>query len=132
MTPLMEAVTQVRGQAGARQTARHDTAIVSGNGGVLDHHATLVLGNPLDWHAVAGTATLVTWAADDGASTAPELADAAGDGEVIAIVELDEGLWLHAALPGVDRDALVAGMALRVEFLPLGGGEPVPVFVPAG
>src|SRR5207248_1256341 len=26
MTPLMEAVTQVRGQAGARQTARHDTA----------------------------------------------------------------------------------------------------------
>ena len=89
-------------------------------------------GDPLDWHAVAGTATLVTWAADDGASTAPELADAAGDGEVIAIVELDEGLWLHAALPGVDRDALVAGMAFRVEFLPLGGGEPVPVFVPAG
>jgi acetyl-CoA acetyltransferase len=44
MTPLMEAVTQVRGQAGARQTARHDTAIVSGNGGLLDHHATLVMG----------------------------------------------------------------------------------------
>jgi hypothetical protein len=40
----MEAVTQVRGQAGARQTARHDTAIVSGNGGLLDHHATLVMG----------------------------------------------------------------------------------------
>jgi acetyl-CoA acetyltransferase len=44
MTPLMEAVTQVRGQAGVRQTARHDTAIVSGNGGLLDHHATLVMG----------------------------------------------------------------------------------------
>jgi hypothetical protein len=40
----MEAVTQVRGQAGVRQTARHDTAIVSGNGGLLDHHATLVMG----------------------------------------------------------------------------------------
>jgi acetyl-CoA acetyltransferase len=44
MTPLVEAVGQVRGQAGARQVPRHDTAIVSGNGGVLDHHATLVLG----------------------------------------------------------------------------------------
>jgi acetyl-CoA acetyltransferase len=44
MTPLIEAVGQVRGQAGARQVPRHDTAIVSGNGGVLDHHATLVLG----------------------------------------------------------------------------------------
>ncbi|MGQ4601261.1 thiolase C-terminal domain-containing protein [Nocardia sp. R6R-6] len=44
MTPLLEAVTQVRGQAGVRQVAAHDTAIVSGNGGILDHHATLVLG----------------------------------------------------------------------------------------
>jgi acetyl-CoA acetyltransferase len=44
MTPLIEAVGQVRGQAGARQVPRHGTAIVSGNGGVLDHHATLVLG----------------------------------------------------------------------------------------
>lgn len=44
MTPLVEAVTQMRGQAGERQVAPHDTAIVSGNGGILDHHATLVLG----------------------------------------------------------------------------------------
>ncbi len=44
MTPLLEAVTQVRGQAGPRQVRRHETAIVSGNGGVLDHHATLILG----------------------------------------------------------------------------------------
>jgi acetyl-CoA acetyltransferase len=44
MTPLVEAVIQVRGRAGRRQVSRHDTAMVSGNGGVLDHHATLVLG----------------------------------------------------------------------------------------
>ncbi len=44
MTPLIEAIAQVRGQAGTRQVPRHDTAIVSGNGGVLDHHATLVIG----------------------------------------------------------------------------------------
>ena len=45
MTPLTEAVIQVRGQAGERQVDRHDVALVSGNGGILDHHATLVLGS---------------------------------------------------------------------------------------
>lgn len=44
MTPLSEAVIQVRGDAGERQVAQHDRALVSGNGGTLDHHATLVLG----------------------------------------------------------------------------------------
>ncbi|MGA7833912.1 MAG: thiolase family protein, partial [Acidimicrobiales bacterium] len=44
MTPLSEAVMQVRGTSGDRQVAKHDLALVSGNGGVLDHHATLVLG----------------------------------------------------------------------------------------
>jgi len=45
MTPLSEAVIQVRGQGGERQVPRHDVVLVSGNGGVLDHHATLVLGS---------------------------------------------------------------------------------------
>ncbi|MFI1353964.1 thiolase family protein [Streptomyces sp. NPDC020898] len=43
MTPLSEAVIQARGQGGERQVARHDLVLVSGNGGVLDHHSTLVL-----------------------------------------------------------------------------------------
>jgi acetyl-CoA acetyltransferase len=43
MTPLHEAVTQVRGQAGERQVAAHDTAMVSGNGGILEHHSTLIV-----------------------------------------------------------------------------------------
>jgi acetyl-CoA acetyltransferase len=45
MTPLSEAVVQARGQGGARQSPAHDVVLVSGNGGVLDHHATLVLGS---------------------------------------------------------------------------------------
>jgi acetyl-CoA acetyltransferase len=45
MTPLSEAVIQARGQGGQRQAAAHDIVLVSGNGGVLDHHATLVLGS---------------------------------------------------------------------------------------
>jgi acetyl-CoA acetyltransferase len=43
MTPLAEAILQARGEAGRRQVAKHDVVLVSGNGGVLDHHSTLVL-----------------------------------------------------------------------------------------
>ncbi|HLI53310.1 MAG TPA: thiolase family protein [Acidimicrobiales bacterium] len=45
MTPLSEAVIQVRGEGGDRQVHPHDVALVSGNGGILDHHSTLVLGS---------------------------------------------------------------------------------------
>jgi acetyl-CoA acetyltransferase len=44
MTPLSEAVIQARGHGGARQASRRDVIMVSGNGGILDHHATLILG----------------------------------------------------------------------------------------
>ena len=44
MTPISEAVIQVRGEGGGRQVARHDLGLVSGNGGVLSTHPTLLLG----------------------------------------------------------------------------------------
>jgi acetyl-CoA acetyltransferase len=44
MTPLSEAILQIRRQAGQRQVDRTDVVMVSGNGGVLEHHATLILG----------------------------------------------------------------------------------------
>jgi acetyl-CoA acetyltransferase len=43
MTPLSEGVIQARGQGGERQVSKHDVVLVTGNGGVLDHHSTLVL-----------------------------------------------------------------------------------------
>jgi acetyl-CoA acetyltransferase len=43
MTPLSEGVIQARGQGGDRQVAKHDVVLVTGNGGILDHHSTLVL-----------------------------------------------------------------------------------------
>jgi acetyl-CoA acetyltransferase len=43
MTPISEAVIQLRGEGGARQVAKHDVALVSGNGGVLSTHSTLLL-----------------------------------------------------------------------------------------
>ncbi|WP_336087505.1 thiolase family protein [Nocardia sp. SSK8] len=47
MTPLSEAVIQARGAGGERQAVRNELIVVSGNGGVLDHHSTLVL-SPTD------------------------------------------------------------------------------------
>ena len=44
MTPLSEAIIQARGHAGERQVEKHELVLVSGNGGTLDHHSTLVLG----------------------------------------------------------------------------------------
>jgi acetyl-CoA acetyltransferase len=44
MTPLSEAVIQMRGEAGERQVKKHDICLVSGNGGHLTTHSTLVLG----------------------------------------------------------------------------------------
>jgi acetyl-CoA acetyltransferase len=44
MTPISEAIIQTRGQAGERQVPKHDLTLVSGNGGALQYHASLVLG----------------------------------------------------------------------------------------
>lgn len=41
---VIEAVRQLRGQAGKRQLGRHQTAVVHGNGGTLSSQATAVLG----------------------------------------------------------------------------------------
>jgi acetyl-CoA acetyltransferase len=43
MTPLSEAVLQVRGEGGERQLERSGPCLVSGNGGVLSTHSCLVL-----------------------------------------------------------------------------------------
>ena len=41
---LIEAVRQLRGQAGQRQVKKHHTAVVHGNGGTLSSQATAILG----------------------------------------------------------------------------------------
>jgi acetyl-CoA acetyltransferase len=43
MTPLSEGVIQTRGQGGERQAPERDVVLVTGNGGILDHHCTLIL-----------------------------------------------------------------------------------------
>ncbi len=41
-TPMSEAVVQARGQGGARQVPNSDFVLVSGNGGILNFHSTLI------------------------------------------------------------------------------------------
>jgi acetyl-CoA acetyltransferase len=43
MTPLTEAVVQLRGQGQKRQVPGAATALVGGIGGRIDHHAALIL-----------------------------------------------------------------------------------------
>ena len=45
MTPVSEAVIQMRGEGGERQVSGAKVALVSGNGGILSTHSTLVLSN---------------------------------------------------------------------------------------
>jgi uncharacterized OB-fold protein len=42
-TPLSEAIIQARGDGGDRQSPATDVILVSGNGGILTHHGTLIL-----------------------------------------------------------------------------------------
>jgi hypothetical protein len=43
MTPLVEAVVQLRGRGGDRQVPGASCALVAGIGGRVDHHAFLLL-----------------------------------------------------------------------------------------
>ncbi len=45
MTPVSEAIIQIRGDGGRRQVPQHEIGLVSGNGGILSTHSTLVLGS---------------------------------------------------------------------------------------
>ncbi len=45
MTPVSEGIIQIRGDGGKRQVAKHEVGLVSGNGGILSTHSSLVLGS---------------------------------------------------------------------------------------
>ena len=66
-TPLSEAVIQARGDGGDRQSPATDLILVSGNGGILTHHGTLVLSphRPREPTGKAVTATASTHLAEN-------------------------------------------------------------------
>lgn len=85
-------------------------------------------GAELAWTAASGRATLVSWAVSHGQPGA--------DGPVpgpamLALVELNEGPWLHSRLDGVERADLREGLPLRAHFEHPDEGESYLVFRPA-
>lgn len=81
----------------------------------------------LSWAPASGQATVVSWSVVHGRAT---------DGEqpapvVVAIVELDEGPWLHAQLVEVSPGAVSGGLRVTARFERAEGGEAIPVFGPA-
>jgi uncharacterized OB-fold protein len=86
------------------------------------------------WESAAGRGRLISWAvlpADKPrAAGRPQAADAPS---VLALVELDEGPWLHTRLEGADgtaRAALRAGLRVIAHFVHPAEGESYPVFRP--
>ena len=70
-TPLSEAIVQARGDGGNRQSAATDMILVSGNGGILGHHGTLVLSPHRRERSSAGRARQSAMARASGPSAAP-------------------------------------------------------------
>lgn len=80
----------------------------------------------LTWVPVSGLGGLVTWThvhhkpAQDGTPRPPT---------TIAVVELDEGPWVHAQLRSAPPN-LHVGLRVAVNFDAAEGGESLPVFAP--
>src|SRR5215470_8046625 len=91
-TPLSEAVVQARGDGGARQSTANDLILVSGNGGILAYHGTLVLSPHPRGSAAAGStaarpaeAAAAEPAERDGSRAADERLTLAGPDDVGAV-----------------------------------------------
>jgi uncharacterized OB-fold protein len=72
------------------------------------------------WAAASGHGVLVSWAVPH------------SPGALLALVELDEGPWLHTQVDGADTGALRAGLPVVAGFVHPAEGESYPVFGIAG
>jgi hypothetical protein len=70
----------------------------------------------LEWTRAAGAGTVVCVIIDRGT----------GEPVTLAVVELDEGPWLHVRLSGVSRASAGTRVSLSVQFSE--DSEPIPVF----
>ncbi|HEY3733693.1 MAG TPA: OB-fold domain-containing protein [Streptosporangiaceae bacterium] len=102
----------------------------------LDPQATTCTGCGTDdppWEAASGRGTLVSWA-----MAHPRQGTPGAEAAVLALVELDEGPWLHSRLDPADGTeaaggaGLRAGLRLTAHFEHPGEGESYPVFRPDG
>jgi uncharacterized OB-fold protein len=80
----------------------------------------------LSWAPAAGLGTVVSWSVVHGRAVDGE----APPPTMVAIVELDEGPWLHAQLVDVGPGPVSGGQRVTARFERAEGGEAVPVFGP--
>ncbi|GAA2408494.1 hypothetical protein GCM10010191_16300 [Actinomadura vinacea] len=85
-------------------------------------------GEDLAWAEASGAATLVTWTITHGRPAADGTAPPPA---ALALVELDEGPWLHARLDGTGPGDLREGLPLRACFEHPDEGESYILFRPA-
>jgi uncharacterized OB-fold protein len=78
----------------------------------------------LAWTPARGTGTIATWSVVYGRPRD----DVAAPRSVVAVVELDEGPWLHAQIADADPGTVAIGLPVAVEFVRPDGGEAIPVF----
>jgi uncharacterized OB-fold protein len=78
------------------------------------------------WAAASGRGALISWAVPHHKQEMPGMA------AVLALVELDEGPWLHTCLDGGDDAGLHPGLRLVAHFEHPDEGESYPVFRPEG
>ncbi len=81
----------------------------------------------LSWAPAAGQGAVISWAVVHGRAAGGQPPTRT----VVAIVELDEGPWLHSRLAGVSPDSVSGGLRVTVGFERAEGGEAIPVFRPA-
>jgi uncharacterized OB-fold protein len=77
------------------------------------------------WEAACGRGTVISWAVLPAGKSA--MADAPS---VLALVELDEGPWLHTRLEGASHVASQPGLRVIAHFAHPADGESYPVFGP--
>lgn len=75
----------------------------------------------LTWAQASGDAELVTW-------TVLHPRSGEGDVQVLALVQLSEGPWMHTRLYGVAPDEPFEGMALRAMYVHPEEGESFALF----
>jgi acetyl-CoA acetyltransferase/uncharacterized OB-fold protein len=123
-TPLSEAIIQARGDGGDRQAPSTDVILVSGNGGILSHHGTLILsphprtaGVPRTRRDLGGPgAAGVPGRAE--AATKESAKDSAGEvrAEVIAGTRRNGGAGIRPALEGPEDVGVVRSDARSAPF----------------
>ena len=77
------------------------------------------------WAAASGGGTVISFAVPP----VPPVPEGGGEPGVLALVELDEGPWLHTRLV-IDPAAAVVGMAVVARFEHPAEGESYPLFWP--